>query len=893
MSVSKTHDPQKALLPLSLEDRISLNLEIIKDLARNPTFLPKPVDYDPNREILRGQMFSIMAKGVSISQLARAMAISNIYLQTIVKEGKALSKSQYDLVLASCRDLSEASGSRDLQPMPSLSPSPPQISEPPLGKEGEEEPKEAPPVPLKKRKTWRLLFMETAVESEPSTTQQISKQMEELSASLKVLLDTVLINKGKQGSLFVKCPYRGSNEKHTCPTCKLTFSLIRLRKSHLLQQTEALLEHTSKEILLKAFVDLVEKKELFFSETKMSFSHLELAYISFECRIGEEIKLPNQKNPSEEVDLYRTMESVIRSGLNHPLTRTIKELWESDSPVFPREEPILIEEGDKSLVRATIDYLSPIFSSITQRRSQSKGRKGCQHGMSPTFSKMLSDLTLSSLQALKNSSLGAAFLTQTPSGDTVIPKQILKHVYGLILSAHPSWKVEVTPCKIAFGAKETLSLPEDSIHELLPGLRKFITLNSAQPTRIPYFRELPMRAKPKAQTSETIDIQRVQHMLAKAISLTQEEGEELQESEERVASKKHAQKTRHTETPPSFAKETHGKEETKKISESLQLLLDSVLQNKDQEYVLIKCPKITEHSYGSTCFLCLLAYQVLAERRSQLVKQLEKLLEYTTKEKLLQSLTDLFSPESLTNLHKKKNFSNFELACIIKHCGIGNEVCDLHQLNPGSQVELYCALSKVIQQGIGSPLTQAILEIWEEDLPLTYSKQKDLLYTPIMKSDGSVQNCTYDYLKSKLSLVHQRLFSQCLKKLQKRRKILDHIPTPYLRFVINLSLFTTKALRDSSLGIPFLNQSPQGPVLPESVLEHIYCLILLSNPVRRVVVAPCKLPMEELEEFFFPEEEANVLYEKLLKFARINKFFLAGSSHFSVAKNQPKGEEDE
>lgn len=122
MSVSKTHDPQKALLPLSLEDRISLNLEIIKDLARNPTFLPKPVDYDPNREILRGQMFSIMAKGVSISQLARAMAISNIYLQTIVKEGKALSKSQYDLVLASCRDLSEASGSRDLQPMPSLSP---------------------------------------------------------------------------------------------------------------------------------------------------------------------------------------------------------------------------------------------------------------------------------------------------------------------------------------------------------------------------------------------------------------------------------------------------------------------------------------------------------------------------------------------------------------------------------------------------------------------------------------------------------------------------------------------------------------------------------------------------------------------------------------------------
>ncbi|WP_348660344.1 hypothetical protein [Chlamydiifrater volucris] len=883
MSVSKTHDPQKALLPLSLEDRISLNLEIIKDLARNPTFLPKPVDYDPNREILRGQMFSIMAKGVSISQLARAMAISNIYLQTIVKEGKALSKSQYDLVLASCRDLSEASGSRDLQPMPSLSPSPPQISEPPLGKEGEEEPKEAPPVPLKKRKTWRLLFMETAVESELSTTQQISRQMEELSASLKVLLDTVLINKGKQEFSNIACPYKGPDKQHLCSTCKLTSNLVSLEKSHLLQQIGALLEYAPVETLLKAFTRLVEKEELSFSEIKKAFSHLELAYISSECRIGEAIKLPGQKNPSKEVELYRIMESVIRSGLKHPLTQTIKQLWISDTPVFPKEEPVLIQECDKSLSSIVSSSLSSIFDSITQKRVQSKGKKDCRHGLSPSFIRLLSDLTITSLHALKNSTSGSIFLTQTPSGNMAIPKQVLQHVYGLILSVHPHWKVVITPCKMAIGSKETLSLSETEIQELLPPLRKFIELNHIQQTRIQYFGDLSSKSAPSPQLSETIDIGKLEKILTQATQTTLRDTKE----EAKTSVKKHLKKTRHKEEVLTSSEER----QYRNVSDSLNLLLESILQSKGHETITLTCPK--QHASRQTCELCLLAHQVLAEKCCSLIQQIKELMEHTTKEKLLRSLMDLFPVKSLLELSKKQKFSNFEVACLVRCCGIGDEICCPGKLNPGSQVELYYTLKNIIHKGLKFPLTQSILEIWDSSVALPYFKQKDSLYISILTPEGSIEKCTYEHLENKLRPITQRLFSMKKEGTMRRRSVLSSMPSSYLKFVVSLTLFTAKALKDSPLGTPFLKKSSQETVLTEETLRHIYCVVLLSNPARKVVAIQSKASQEETEEFSLPETETALSYARLLKFARINQFFLAGGSRFNIAKNQSEEEEDE
>lgn len=162
----------------------------------------------------------------------------------------------------------------------------------------------------------------------------------------------------------------------------------------------------------------------------------------------------------------------------------------------------------------------------------------------------------------------------------------------------------------------------------------------------------------------------------------------------------------------------------------------------------------------------------------------------------------LFSLQSITELEKKQKFSNFEIACIIRVCGIGDEICCPGKLNPGSQVEIYCALNDAICSGLDSPEARAILEVWETPRPLPYPKQKELLYILVMESDDSVKNWTYENVEEKLRPLAQRLFSTT-EEGPRRRKYLDSVPSTYLKFITNLTLFTAKALRDFPLGAPF------------------------------------------------------------------------------------------
>ncbi len=592
------------------------------------------------------------------------------------------------------------------------------------------------------------------------------------------------------------------------------------------------------------------------------------------------------------------MSAVIKEGVGGTLTSLIKQLWEADKPVYPLEKTILIEEHDKTTLCLSPQMLHPIFLGLTQKRAYSKQRLERQQGLSLSFVKLLSRLTMTSLQAFKNSILCLPYLVQTPSGDKAVPRHILRHIYALILVSHPTWKVEAVPCKISIGAREMFSLPEAAVEELLPAIRKFIELNNIQKSRINYFGDLSTRRPPKSAPSQTIDQGKIKQLVAKTLQAQPQPASEGFEGSEEESTEKGLRETLPLETssPSAFRTEEiseegrsspRSEEGSEEMSEPLLFLLDSILKNKGKEQLVeAECPKVSNHIYGSSCSLCILATQILNQQHEPFIKQLEAIMEYTTKEKLVQSLINLFSTKSLKNLSSKEKFSNFEIACIIKSCDIGDEICCPGKLNPGSQVDLYCALNEAISCGLHSPLAQSIMEIWDSSVPLTYTKRQDLLYVPIIKADGSVYKCTHELLENKLRPTAQRMFSKTTEGMR-RRRYLECMPSAYLRFVTYLSLFTAKALKDSPSGTPFLEKSPQGPVLRENALEHIYSLILLANPIRKVVALPSKVSPEKIEEFSLSEEETAIAHSHLLKFARTNRFFLAGNSPFSLAKNLP------
>ncbi|WP_213319071.1 hypothetical protein [Chlamydiifrater volucris] len=925
MTISRTSESQQLETPstASLEERISANLRIIKEITQNLTFHPKPPDHDPDKEILRSQILSIAYRGFSLPLMAEAMAISNIFLRTMIKEHKTLTLSQYNLILSSCRDLSESSGSSSTQPAlrtPSLQATAETIT---LETTAIEKTEPVLSVPAKKRKTWRVTFAEQ--KEKPSEagekTRKTPRLSEKASAALELLLDTVALNRGLESPSTIPCPKKGSEPQHLCSICMLTMQLSKLSPSHLFSQLEFLLSYSSKEVLLEVLTNLIENKEVSITPNKTSFSYLELVYLVSDCKIGEVAQVPGRKHPSEEVELYRSMSCIIKGGTSNPLTRLITQIWNSDVEIRNKEAPLLIEEEDKKLTSILPSSLSPIFSSITQRRLQAKGREDRRYGLSPAFVKLLSNITMASLHAFKTSSLSSSYLTKTPSGELAVPRYVLKHICSLILAIHPFWRVEILPCTISHGPRETLSMTEESKKVIMPALKNFMHTNRINQPRMHYFEELSKKSTTTQPPSGALDPTQLRTMFTQApesvlvSSLTEarEESEDSSVELEEVAGSsrevpqeqsrgKRTEKTHYlqalpeeTDYPPAPQGELIELTETPSdpvmTPEALFFLLN-VLKNKpDKGKVLIPCPNILQGSiFKHSCPLCIPARNLLTNKYSQVTKQLAELLKHTTEQQLLYALMTLFSAQALRELPKRIKLSNLELACLIRLCGIGDSICLPGKLNPGSQVPLYCSLNSVIQAGLQAPLTQAILELWDTSPSLPYPKEELLLSTSVIESDGSIQTYQHSALQELFTPIAQRFFS-FLGSEWRRRKYSENMSPRHTKFLATLTIFSIRALQDSPLGTFFLQNSPQGPLFPRYVLDHVYCLILLANPAWRVVVLPSKASPDTVEELTFPLEDTYHLYSKLQKFTRTNRILMAGNTPFSTKKTI-RGEED-
>ncbi|WP_213318535.1 hypothetical protein [Chlamydiifrater volucris] len=919
---------QRGNFPSSLSSRILSNIQLIREITESPPFFPASPDFNTEKEILRSQLFSIAARGYNYSLVAEAMAVSGVYMKVMLQENTALTRAQFYSILSGCRDLSEASGSSSQPPpsipivVPELETSeeqesmeelqvletlatkrskPSEIEEVPeesllphtdltiVTETGWQE-REASNLPLKKRKTWQLLLPPQQKQpSEETIHPQTSFEAPEedlfrKTSSFFVLLDAIVKNKRRIPPFKIPCPNGGREQQHVCSICMLSHHIMSSESSRTLsQQLETLLLHTTKEALVGALISLTEEGKMTSLYDKKVFTRLEVARIAAKCNMGDAICLPGVRNPAEEVTLYESMERVIKGGLQHPLTQTIKELWESSTPVPKMDPSILMEEHENKFSLVAPSSLVPIFSSLTLRCCYHGKRKDRRTPLFPSYATFVAKLTILSLQAIKASPQGIKYLTKTSFNWTAFQKETVAHVYCLILASNDSWNIEVLPTVLSVTPKQVLSFSTEDMIRMTPSLANFVRINGVprpQGIRLAFVSQTATEELQEPSTSRLSSVdQEPQKKKRKTHHV--EEAEYVEEST-----------SLRTSEISTTSGETGSQESTlASLRTPLSFLMNFILQTKGRRMSLVDCPNSSGPTSGHTCSLCLLAKGIIQRQSFLLIKQLERFLNYTTMDKLIQALINVFSSDLLTELPERHSLTNVEMATIIRDCGIGDEIVLPGGKNPASQVDLYLAMEHIVSSGLREPLTATILELWKTHSPTSPLQSKEPLSVIIKKKDGSIGTCQKSLLQPLFTPISQRYFVRKGERFS-RGKTIEVMSKKSSAFVAKVTIATLKALEKSQLGAPYLVSSPLGSVFPWRVVEHIFSLILAANASWKVVVLPSQISPRSAQDLSLTQEEIAEVLPALQRFTRLNKIFLSGKSPF-VRRGPEEAEEEE
>ncbi|WP_213318532.1 hypothetical protein [Chlamydiifrater volucris] len=878
MSVSKLFEFASSTPTLShsapLEDRIRSNHKLIQEIVST-----NPLDMTGTEGILCSQLYFAERKGFNFRLIAEALAISEISLRVILREQRSLSATEFNSLLRSCQDLSEASGSSSIPASERFEPS---LQTPSLEEESAMEieisttpkrplEKEELALPLKKRKIWTVLQPSPAL-SRPAPME--SPPQHESKEAISLLMSTVInIRNGVPNP--VDCPETAPHPR--CDTCELSHYVASQRDLFLIKQLGILLLHTSKEVLTESIIHLMGQKRIAPLYGRRYFTSLEIAYLVDACRLGKEIYLSRKKDLRLEVNLYKIMEDVVRGGIRHPLAQALKELWDSPHPVKIQDVSIAVREADGSVNVLSVPLITAQFSSVTPRHAHMK-KVGKKFYVSSTYFGFVAQATILSLKALLTTPKGAPFIESTDSDSVIFHKSTVQHIYSLILCCHPIWKVEVIPCKASPAFPQLLTLPEKQISELFPVLKKFVRVNGIRQTRGQYFDE---------EMAKEISGITAQESSEETASSGEEPSHSESSDEEDIAIR--VSRAHHGEASPSseVAEEILPLEEEsverQQTIRSVSFLLETLSRDTSSPQT---CPDLTKHIPGeSACFICGLSKLLLHKSYSSLLNQIKSLLEFTDKSRLIKALMKLFNGDPASELVKKGSFTNLEIACLLRDCKIGPAVCLPGKENPASLANLYCSVSKVISSGLEDPLTKAILEIWETSDPLISSAKETLDPPLVIKNDGSTHVCQPALLLPILTPVPQRYFDM-RRGARKRGRLVLKMSLTTTNFIAKTTMFTIKALQESSLGRPFLKDSPSGPIFPWEVMEHIYCLILAAHPIWKLAILPCKVNPGGLQELSFLKEEIELIFGKLQRFTSINFIFQAGHSLVSARRRE-------
>ncbi|WP_213357894.1 hypothetical protein [Chlamydiifrater phoenicopteri] len=300
----------------------------------------------------------------------------------------------------------------------------------------------------------------------------------------------------------------------------------------------------------------------------------------------------------------------------------------------------------------------------------------------------------------------------------------------------------------------------------------------------------------------------------------------------------------------------------------LPLLLNTIWERKQNPASPVPCPNNTSKKSKHRCNLCIQVKLFLVAKQYTLTQQIEKLLEYTTKEKL----SEVLMLPMFKGCVENRFLSSIQMILIVAECGIGASTGLPNQTNPVSQLGIYLSIDEVSSSGLNNPLTQIIKSLWETPV---ISFEESVEADSLLVSRGNVPCLLLkESLASTFANLEIRIFKGKYQVRGPREKI-----SPWLaKFLSQATFLTLYNLIHSPLGDPFvLRDSREQKIIPWSAVVHTYSLLLSIQTRWKISVLPNKIS-EGAGELGFSYEKASFLFSFFHRFAVFYKLYNEGSS---------------
>ncbi|WP_348660348.1 hypothetical protein [Chlamydiifrater volucris] len=811
--------------------------------------------------LIHAQINSLIHEGFELPLISQSMVIAKVSLKTLLRENRSLTTAEIKLIMSTCKDLTESSGSGT-------------SSQKMTSEERPEPPQELPPsrLPLKKRplKQVEKIGAPVITTGEPSVKKKRSE--EALSSSLQFLLKTIRDNKNTKAPYPVYCP-EASRElvvTHQCTICSLTKNIINQGNHHLIFQLEQLVGEVCVEDLTKATMDLIHEGKVKNLQKGLALSNLEAGYLAIKCKLENKLGLEEKKVSLELLNVYQIAKDVASMGIEAPLTKFIMQLWGSQTKL-KTPDIILAADSNGNPSVLSVPLFLPTFSSLNQRKLFSGGTLSLRP-FSIHFSIFLAKTTMTTLHAIINSPQNESYVVETPFKKKAILWRAVNHTLGLILASASDWFPEVPCCRLSIGASEDLRFRKEDLEIASQKQKMFVETNRillpqiAQP--IPFVGGLP---KESCLLNSSLT--------QRQVPVTHTPSESSSESPQTASistSLKHRKKTHHTEpsteTKQAPCKELSSASFRQKSShlQTLLFLLEMVLINKQRASPKIHCPRSTsENSLHHICSLCFLAKILFHRKRLLIVAQLEVLLAHTTKNDLANAILKLPFNRTIYTLFEQEVLSPLDLSYIIFICKIGEAMQLPGKSNPAIMTGLYYSIEKIVLEGFENPMTVLINNLWKHTIPepSKFVREKGKLTVLTLKSN-SLKLLSKSEIMNCFSTLELQTFQKCEGKVVRRyRKSMDKA---HINFFGSLVLFTLQDLLSFNEARPYLTNSPAGLAIPWELVQHVCSLILAINPAQKVSITGCKASLGKLQELGFPREQGGSLFQNLQLYANRN-----------------------
>ncbi len=814
--------------------------------------------------VIHSQIHSLVSKGFGMPLIAQAIVVTNISLKTLLKENRSLTAAELNLVLSSCKDLTEASGS---------SSSSQQI----LSEEKPQTPQESPRLPLKKRPLKHLEQFEVVeVPAEAPPPKKKHSEEESLAKSLQFLLTTIRENRYQKVPYPVYCPEASREQAamHRCEICSLTKNIIEEQNHYLIFQMEQLTEHAHLQDVVKAAVELINSGKITSLQKGSRLSYLEAAHLVVKCRLENKLFLADRPISQKLLAIYQATKDVASMGINHPLTKFVIQLWNSPEKLTPAQTILAADDkGNASLL--SIPLFLPTFSALHQRRFFAGGSSSARP-LSIYLSLFLSELTMATLHAIISSPQNELYVTTTRFGKKAILWRTVNHVLGLILASSSDWHLETPSSKLNFGVPEDLRFPSEDLNIVSQSQQSFIRTNQILQTRM-------------AQSLPSVENLPVESLLLNSSSIhgttlaTQAAPATLEEAPPATppASStplKHQQKTHHVELTTAGMGHAPSEESGPASSsptqeellqrQSVAFLLKMIVLNKQRKIdPIIPCPN--DSSGGSLhhiCPLCFLTKILFCKRRLRIVNQIEILLQHTTETALVDTMMNLPLGRTILTLSEQELLLPLDLVYIVAKCKIGEAMQLPGKRNPTDLIDLYYSTEKLILEGPSNPTTTLISNLWEQTTPeVVQSIRKKNTFPVRIFKDGALQSLSLRQLSDLFSGLEIQFFQRYKEKMIRKQK--GSMGKPYVKFFSTLASSTLHALIDLEEAKSYLVDSPEGPAVPWELAQHVCGLMLSINPTWKLSITLCKASLGDSQELSLQEEVATPLFQNLLKFS--------------------------